>query len=175
MDAGDRAPVSGLESRIRNTAPFRVRAARPTDGAWILPMSSRLHDFGPPPWRPRPVMDEAVAKSIAGALEPGASDGAAVFVAEESDGTPLGFVHVHTARDFFTGEEHGHVSDLVTARGEEGRGIGRGLMDAGESWCRDRGHRLVTLNVFGENSRARELYERLGYAADTTKMVKVLR
>jgi ketosteroid isomerase-like protein len=30
------------------------------------------------------------------------------------------------------------------------------------------------LNVFGDNARARGLYERIGYAADTTKMVKVL-
>jgi len=136
-------------------------------------MSARLHDFGPPSFRPRPVMDAAVAKSIAGALEPGSS-GASVFVAEETDGTPLGFVHVHVARDFFTDEEHGHVSDLVTARGEEGRGVGRGLMEAGEEWCRQRGHRLVTLNVFGDNARARALYERIGYTPDTTKMVKVL-
>ena len=143
-------------------------------------MSARLHDFGPPPWRPRSEMDEAVAKSIAAALEAlsapeaAASGGAAVFVAEESDGTPLGFLHVHSAHDFFTGEEHGHVSDVVTARGEEGRGIGRALMEAGEAWSRERGHRLLTLNVFADNARARGLYERIGYAADTTKMVKVL-
>jgi GNAT superfamily N-acetyltransferase/ketosteroid isomerase-like protein len=118
-------------------------------------------------------MDEAVARSIAASLEPGRDD-AAVFIAEETDGTPLGFVHVHTARDFFTGEEHGHVSDLVTASGEEGRGIGRALMEAGEGWSRDRGHRLLTLNVFADNTRARALYERIGYGPDTTKMVKVL-
>jgi GNAT superfamily N-acetyltransferase len=137
-------------------------------------MSARLHDFGPPRWRPRPVMDEAVARSIASSLEPLAADHAAIFVAEESDGTPLGFIHVHTARDFFTGEEHGHVSDVVTASGEEGRGIGRALMAAGEEWSRGRGHRLLTLNVFAANSRARALYERIGYEPDTTKMVKVL-
>lgn len=173
---GERRPrLAGLESGIRNTAPFRIRPAREKDSAWILPMSSRLHDFGPPPWRPRPLMDEAVAKSIGAALAPGASEaGAAVFVAEETDGTPLGFLHVHAARDFFTGEEHGHVSDLVTAAGEEGRGIGRALMEKGEEWSRGRGHRLLTLNVFDGNARARALYERIGFGADTTKMVKVL-
>lgn len=122
-------------------------------------------------------MDEAVARAIGGALE-FAEEGAdwAVFVAEdpEGDGHPLGFLHVHTARDFFTGEEHGHVSDVVTAPGEEGRGVGRALMAAGEQWSRDRGHRLLTLNVFDDNVRARSLYERLGFAADTTKMVKIL-
>jgi len=122
-------------------------------------------------------MDGAVARAIGDALdsaEPGADW--AVFVAEdgEGEGRPLGFLHVHTATDFFTGEEHGHVSDVVTAPGEEGRGVGRALMAAGEEWSRARGHRLLTLNVFEENVRARALYERLGYAADTTKMIKVI-
>ena len=63
---------------------------------------------------------------------------------------------------------------VVTAAGEEGRGIGRALMAAGEEWSRGRGHRLLTLNVFAANSRARSLYERIGYEPDTSKMVKVL-
>lgn len=121
-------------------------------------------------------MDAAVARAIGEALD-SAESGAdsAVFVAEaEGEGRPLGFLHVHTATDFFTGEEHGHVSDVVTASGEEGRGVGRALMAAGEEWSRARGHRLLTLNVFGGNTRARSLYERLGFAADTTKMVKII-
>jgi len=118
-------------------------------------------------------MDAAVARAIEQALEAPGPD-AAVFAAEDEDGAPLGFIHVHTARDFFTGEEHGHVSDVVVASGSEGRGVGRALMAAGEGWSRARGHRLLTLNVFGANTRARELYDRLGFSADTTKLVKVL-
>lgn len=155
------------------TAPILIRAAQAADREWILPLSARLHDFGPPSWRPRPEMDTAVARAIGRALESPGED-KAVFVAEDAERIPLGFVHVHTAHDFFTGEEHGHVSDIVVASGAEGRGVGRALMAAGEGWSRARGHRLLTLNVFGANSRARELYERLGFAADTTKLVKVL-
>ncbi len=119
-------------------------------------------------------MDEAVARAIGAALERPGTD-SAVFVAEDESGRPLGFVHVHVATDFFTGEEHGHVSDVVTAPGEEGRGIGRMLMAAAEDWSRERGHRLLSLNVFDGNLRPRELYRRLGYAPDTIRMVKVLR
>ena len=154
-------------------APILVRAARPEDREWILPLSARLHDFGPPPWRPRLQMDAAVALAIGRALDTPGSD-AAVFVAEDGDRRPMGFVHVHTAHDFFTAEVHGHVSDIVVAAGAEGRGVGRALMAAGEGWSRARGHRLLTLNVFGGNERARKLYRRLGFAADTTKLVKVL-
>ena len=119
-------------------------------------------------------MDAAVASGIETALDGDGPD-AAVLVAEDDRGNSLGFVHVHTARDFFTGETHGHVSDVVVAFGAEGRGVGRALMSAGEAWSRDRGHRLLTLNVFGGNSRARRLYESLGYSEDTTKLVKILR
>lgn len=118
-------------------------------------------------------MDAAVARAIGKALDSPGED-SAVFAAEDEDGIPLGFIHVHTARDFFTGEEHGHVSDVVVASAAEGRGVGRALMAAGERWSRARGHRLLTLNVFGANARARELYDRLGFAADTTKLVKLL-
>ena len=155
------------------SAPILIRAATARDGEWILPLSARLHDFGPPPWRSRAGMDAAVARAIGRALDSPAPD-AAVFAAEEAHGRPLGFVHVHTAHDFFTGEEHGHVSDIVVADGAEGRGVGRALMAAGESWSRGRGHRLLSLNVFEANTRARALYERLGFATDTMKLVKVL-
>jgi RimJ/RimL family protein N-acetyltransferase len=47
-------------------------------------------------------------------------------------------------------------------------------MDAADDWARSLGHRVVSLNVFGGNERARGLYERLGYGADTLKMVKLL-
>lgn len=119
-------------------------------------------------------MDAAVASAIRTALDGDGPD-AAVLVAEDDRGSSLGFVHVHAATDFFTGETHGHVSDIVVAPGAEGRGVGRTLMASAETWSRDRGHRLLTLNVFGENSRARRLYENLGYSADTTKLVKILR
>jgi GNAT superfamily N-acetyltransferase len=48
-------------------------------------------------------------------------------------------------------------------------------MEAAADWSRARGHRLLTLNVFDENHRARRLYDRLGYLPDTLRMVKVLK
>lgn len=155
------------------TPELRIRPAAPEDASWLLPMSSRLHDFGPPPFRPREQMDRAVADDIGSTLET-ASEAAAVFVVEDPLGAALGFVHVRTLQDYFTAEAHGHVSDLVVAEGAEGRGAGRALMAAAEAWSMSRGHRLLTLNVFDENRRARALYERLGYRPDTIRMVKVL-
>ncbi len=155
-------------------ARLRVRPAAAQDREWILRLAPRLHDFGPPPFRPRDAMDRAVVASIGGALAGGAP-GAEVLVAEGPGGEPLGFVHLHGARDFFTGEEHGHVSDIVVAPEAEGRGVGRALMAAAEDWARARGYRLLSLHVFEDNARARALYERLGYQPDIRRMIKTLR
>jgi ribosomal protein S18 acetylase RimI-like enzyme len=151
-----------------------IRPATIDDAEWILPLSARLHDFGPPAWRPREEMDAAVAAAIEAALRT-PEDGQVVLVARGENGEPLGFVHVHSAVDYFTHETHSHVSDLAITREAEGRGVGRALMDAAESLAIARGHRLLTLNVFDANHRARRLYDRLGYSPDTTKLVKVLR
>jgi GNAT superfamily N-acetyltransferase len=151
-----------------------IRPATIDDAEWILPLSARLHDFGPPAWRPREEMDAAVAASIEAALQ-APEEGQVILVAQDEHGDPLGFVHVHSAVDYFTHETHSHISDLAIEREAEGRGVGRALMGAAESWAASRGHRLLTLNVFDANHRARRLYERLGYLPDTTKLVKVLR
>jgi GNAT superfamily N-acetyltransferase len=101
--------------------------------------------------------------------------GVAVFIAEDDEGgAPLGLIHLQTDRDFYTGEEHGHVTDLIVADGAEGRGVGGALLRKAEEWTRERGHRLLTLHVFERNARARELYERQGFVGDMFKYVKPL-
>ena len=149
----------------------RIRPAVPADREWILAHASRLHDFGPPPTREREVMDEAVRRAISAGLD--GQPGAAVMIAEVG-AERRGFLHMQTVTDFFTGEAHAHVSDIVVVAGGEGAGVGRALLEAGEAWARDQGHRLVTLNVFAGNSRARSVYERAGYEVEMSKMLKVL-
>ncbi|HTT68532.1 MAG TPA: GNAT family N-acetyltransferase [Gemmatimonadales bacterium] len=156
-----------------STAPVTIRPATHADREWILDHAPHLHDFGPPPYRPREVMDRAVVASIDGALA-GAAPGAEVLVAEGAAGERLGFIHLHGAKDFFTGEEHGHVSDVVVAPRAQGRGVGQALMGAAEEWARGRGYRLLSLHVFDANARARAFYGRLGYGADIVKLIKPL-
>jgi GNAT superfamily N-acetyltransferase len=56
----------------------------------------------------------------------------------------------------------------------EGRGVGRLLLGTAEAWARDRGHPFITLNVFAQNTRARALYERVGFGPETLRYVKPL-
>jgi RimJ/RimL family protein N-acetyltransferase len=53
------------------------------------------------------------------------------------------------------------------------RGAWRQLR-AAEGWARAQGLELITLNVFAGNQRARAVYERIGYAPETLRYVKLL-
>lgn len=151
----------------------RIRAAHPGDRAWLIPLSVRLHESGRFPWRSRDSIDRAVALSLERVLAEPSSD-ADIRVAEDACGEPLGFVHLQTATDF-TGEIHAHISDLVVRSAAEGRGVGSALLREAELWAKKRQHRLLTLNVFTDNQRAQELYERMGFLSETIRLLKELR
>ena len=76
-------------------------------------------------------------------------------------------------RDYFTGEEHGHVGIIAVAAPAEGRGVGTALMRAAERWAQDAGFAKLTLTVFEGNRRARAIYEHLGYRPETLRYVKL--
>lgn len=71
------------------------------------------------------------------------------------------------------------VRDTNTARVHGGQGVHH-LLDAAPrrvrpaALARSRGYRWLTLNVFAENLRAREVYKRLGYGEDFLKCIKEL-
>lgn len=170
---------------MRAIVGVTVRAARPSDRAFILGLIPRLVDFGPsprrsgpgrasglPPWRDAARMTATDTRKVAEILDANDPD-TSVFVAEEA-GERLGFIELWTVRDYFTDERHGHISNVVVAAGAEGRGAGRALVEAGERWCRERGYRLLTLHVFEHNHRARALYAACGFGVDTIRYAKVI-
>ncbi len=149
-----------------------VRPARRTDRAFALATVMRLGAFGPPPWRTPDEIGEADARVVRAFFE-GPPPGASLLVAE-SDAEPLGFIYLETLRDYFVGEEHGHVGILAVTEAAEGKGAGGALMRAAEAWARERGYRRLTLNVFDGNARARAIYDHFGYRPETVRYVKLL-
>ncbi|MEP6924557.1 MAG: GNAT family N-acetyltransferase [Pyrinomonadaceae bacterium] len=133
----------------------------------------RLVEFGPPAWRNVAQMTAADTQVLSDKLinEP---PGTAIFIAEDDKGVALGFIHLQTGNDYYNREKHGHISDIIVVPEGEGRGIGRALMAKGEEWARIQGYRWLTLSVFAQNVRAREVYKRLGYGEDIMKYVKEL-
>jgi ribosomal-protein-alanine N-acetyltransferase len=62
------------------------------------------------------------------------------------------------------GVDEMHLLNLTVAPAWQGRGLGRGMLDALVGCCRDRGARHLWLEVRESNARARAIYERYGFA-----------
>ena len=101
-------------------------------------------------------------------------DDTTIFIAEDEEGKPLGFIHLQTGSDYYNKEEHGHISDIIIAPEAEGRGIGRILIERSEEWARTKGYRWLSLSVFTQNQKAREVYKHMGFGEDIIKYVKKL-
>ena len=96
-----------------------------------------------------------------------------MLVAEQA-GQPAGCLFVTSEPDFFTGRLGAHVEVVAIAAEAEGQGLARLLLEAAENWARGRGYDHMTLNVFVANTRARAVYEHLGYHAEIVRYHKAL-
>jgi len=150
--------------------PVAVRRARRGDREFVLATAQRLADFDLPAWRGAAEIVRGEVRTLEGFFRQPAP-GSEILVAE-AGGEPAGFALLETGRDYFDRREHAHLGILAVARGSEGLGVGSALVGAAEEWARRRGHARLTLNVFERNSRARRLYERLGFSAETLRYTK---
>jgi ribosomal protein S18 acetylase RimI-like enzyme len=121
----------------------------------------------------QPITARRTTHAISGRLFPGGvpAHGQFVFVVID-DSLPVGSVWV--------GRGDGGPVDAwwlwsieidVAARG---RGLGRQTVRLAEDFARNNGASKLGLNVFGNNTVARGLYESLGYRIMTVQMSKVL-
>jgi len=175
-----------------------IRLAHADDDDFILSIAERLVGFDLPSWRKRSETLAGIRADIARHLRelPAASH---LFVAEVEvgDSRPrashggraedaprtasgevterVGFLHLQTQKDFFTGVLNCHIADLVVASQHDGEGVGSALVAFAESWAREHRCRHMTLAVFPGNKRARILYERHGYGDELIRMTKPLR
>lgn len=149
---------------------MHIRSASAADREAILALVPRLSEQGTPSGRDRREIEAVDLQTIAQALDDD-SLSCEVLVAED-EGAIVGFIHARTTTDYYTQAPIGHVSDIVVAKGMEGRGVGRALVDAAQEWARSRGYALMQLYVLPENTGARGLYESMGYRAEWLKYVR---
>ena len=151
----------------------KTRSASIDDKEFILSLLPRLEEFGPPPWRNTAQMLATDIQVLSDTLS-NIMPGDAIFIAEDDRSVALGFIHLQIGKDYYYHEAHAHIANIIVAPEGEGRGIGRVLIEKGEEWARSQGFRWLTLSVFAQNTRAREVYQRLGYGEDIMKYVKEL-
>lgn len=152
--------------------PVSIRPAVASDGPVILSLADRLPAFGPST-RTAAEIAERERAALADALAR-PSDGSAVLVAEQPTRRVVGVILLESRRDYFTNESHGYVSILAVSSEVEGQGVGRALLKAAEDWARAKQFTKLTLAVFTDNIRAKEVYERQGWRAELETWYKRL-
>jgi ribosomal protein S18 acetylase RimI-like enzyme len=152
-----------------------IRKAVPGDADFIALHAHRLLNFNLPDWRAneKEKMIKADVQHITNALLKDDHEDC-VFIAMDKENKACGFLRVILQKDYYTGEKHAHVNDIVVTRESEGRGIGKLLLQKADEWATARKSRWITLNVFGENQHARAVYEKQGYHIEWIKYLKQL-
>lgn len=78
------------------------------------------------------------------------------------------------AVDQVRGDRHSHIFLIYVDPAHRRQGIGRYLLQQAESWAKGQGDRQITLQVFGNNQPALQLYKNLGYELQALSLVKSL-
>jgi GNAT superfamily N-acetyltransferase len=86
----------------------------------------------------------------------------AVYVAEQSDGYVVGWVHV-CVRQLVMADPQAEIGGLVVDEGYRCRGVGRLLMEQAERWAREKGCWAICLHSNILRKGAHVFYERMGY------------
>lgn len=156
-----------------NDMPYLIRLAEGDDD-FILSLAPRFVEFTLPPWRRRSECLASIRAELIRHLDAQASN-SFLFVAENDDGAPVGFVHLQKTQDYFSARTNAHICDLAVAADQEGSGVGRALLDHAERWAREQRCQLLTLAVFPGNQRALALYQAAGFGTDLLRLAKPLR
>jgi ribosomal protein S18 acetylase RimI-like enzyme len=152
---------------------IHIRSFASSDINFIESLIPRFSEFDLPIWRQRDEIDNTNLVSLKKAMEM-PEPGSAIYIAEDETGKRAGFLHLQTQTDYFNGKKVGYISDLAVNAAFEGQGIGRILLNKAEEWARAEGCHLLSLYVFSNNSRARKIYEKLGFNEEVTKYIKLL-
>ncbi|WP_119301628.1 GNAT family N-acetyltransferase [Dongia deserti] len=152
---------------------LNIRRSRPDDRDFIFAQATRLASVAELPWHSGEDVLRFQRRFMANTLARPETE-CATFIAETDSGDRIGFVHVEASTDSVTLEPCGYVSLLAVVETALGQGIARRLMDAAEDWARQQGFRLICLDVFANNQRARAFYARQGYRDDSLRLTKPL-
>lgn len=151
---------------------IKIREVTALDRPFIMELSPRLAEVAELSWHSASMVQKFQDAYITLMLNQ--DEGPHITLIAEVDGLAMGFVHAREFKDSISEEACGTVPLLAVAPIAQGRGIGRLLMEEAGEWSREQGYRLLHLEVFANNAKAREFYQNLGFKPETLAMIKPL-
>lgn len=97
-----------------------------------------------------------------------------VHVAESAAGEVEGFTIVRLREELMSHEPSAHLEAIVVAESARGTGLGKLLLANAEACAKTAGAKTMTLHVFGNNKRARAVYQKSGYDEELIRDIKHL-
>jgi len=165
--------MSDIRGSSIHGSDVRIRAAGDEDLNFMFELAPRLAEVADLSWHQAQDLIAFQHRYMRAAFARPKSE-TVTLIAEAADGAKLGYVHAEASTDSVTLEPCGYVTVLALTREAEGRGIADRLMTGVEDWAREMGFRLLGLDVFANNQRARAFYRRLGYQEDSLRLTKPL-
>jgi GNAT superfamily N-acetyltransferase len=149
----------------------RIRPAEESDREFMFGLAPRLAEVAELSWHEAQDLIAFQHRYMKAAFARPKSE-TVTLIAEAASGEQLGYVHAEASTDSVTLEPCGYVTVLALTKEAEGQGIADRLMSGVEDWARGQGFRLLGLDVFANNKRARAFYQRLGYQEDSLRLTK---
>lgn len=157
-----------FKNRMKNK--IAIRKAQESDHPFIFELSPFLAEVAQLPWHSDDVVqqmqDDYISQMLAETPEPSTT-----FVAEINE-VLMGFIHVRTHKDSISGEVSGTIPLLAVSPKSQGLGVGKCLIEHAEEWAKQLGCRLMHLEVFANNTKARSFYQKVGFKPETVHMIK---
>src|SRR3954451_21784865 len=151
----------------------QIRPATPADIEQILELFPRLAAFDLPANRSAEDLWRGDAELLR-LWGMGAAPQCLVHVAVDPQQAILGIAMAQLREELLSHEPSAHLEVIVVRDDAEGQGIGKAVIHSIEQAVRTQGAGSITLHVFANNTRARAVYERLGYTGELIRYIKHL-
>lgn len=152
---------------------YQIRPATPADLEAMLELFPRLAAFELPERRAPDDLWRGDAELLR-LWSSGNAPECLVQVAVDSMQMVVGVVMAQLREELLSHEPSAHLEVIAVREDAEGQGIGKALIAGMEQALRERGAQSITLHVFANNTRARAVYERLGYEGELIRYIKHL-
>jgi len=152
---------------------YTTRPAAPDDADGITQLLPRLADFTLPRGRTSEMLWASDADLVREWSEGRAPD-TFIRVGVDTTSRIVATAIVTMRPDPLSRDPSAHLEVIVVAPEADGHGLGRMLIGEAETEAANRGAATMSLNVLGNNTRARHVYQKLGYAEEMINCVRFL-